>query len=222
MKNMGVPAGIMSVALFLILTTAARAQVPFEYFAGHKQSSLDLMFFRFFKKDSLHQTRWLFFNRNRAVIDYRMTPSSFTPRFGFTEALSYNHPEWKGLAPVAVVQVLSNGVWPKAGLQFARIRTSITIFTWLVCETLHKARIDHFLMLRYTPELNARFKLFAQAESLSVVPVAGIEGSSYLQRFRLGLQRSSFQAGAGIDLNQVLNGIAPNTTNAGAFLRYEF
>ena len=75
----------------ILLKALAMAQIPVEIFAGHKKTTADIMFFKFFKNKDAQNTDWLFFNRNRASIDYDMSSKTNLPQFGFTEAISYNN-----------------------------------------------------------------------------------------------------------------------------------
>jgi hypothetical protein len=207
--------------LLLLVTTLLPAQIPVEIFAGQDRTTVDIMFFKFFKDKAGHATPWLFFNRNRASVDYRMTEIAFLPQFGFTEAVSYNHKALKGFAPVLVGQVLSWGVYPKAGIQYAHITRDITVFTWLVTETLRDPALDYFLLFRYTPHITEKTSLFFQAESVNAFPTA--EGvMSFTQRVRLGLQIRTYQFGLGVDFTQTGKGTFTNTFNAGGFIRHEF
>jgi len=215
----------MRKAVILILgsiCTHAKAQIPVEVFGGHERATVDIMFFKYFKDRQDERTRWLFFNRNRAVIDYKMTGTEYLPRFGFTEAISYNHEKLRGVAPVLVGQLSNSGVYPKAGIQYARINKKMTLFTWLVCEILEEPDLDYFLLFRYTPKLSEKINLFTQVESVNVFPSAGGGIYNFTQRFRLGIQLKNCQFGAGADFNQVGNNIFTKTCNAGAFIRYEF
>jgi hypothetical protein len=90
-----------------------QAQIPVEILGGDKKVSFDLMFFQFFKNKAGHHSKFLFFSRERAVIDYKQTITSNLPQFGFTEAISYNHPQLKGFAPVVVGQILNRARLPK-------------------------------------------------------------------------------------------------------------
>ena len=112
------------------------AQIPAEVFTGHKKATVDIMFFKFIKNKEGHNSKFLFFNRNRASIDYAMTQTTNLPQLGFTEAFSYNHEKLKGFAPVVVASILNRGVYPKTGIQFAKIKKDYTIFSWIVAETL--------------------------------------------------------------------------------------
>jgi hypothetical protein len=201
---------------------AVRGQIPVELFAGHEKSTIDIQFFRYFRDRQGQQSRWLFFNRNRASVDYRMTSTEYRPQFGFTEAISYNPPALKGFAPVAVVQVFGSGVYPKAGVQYAKTVDDWMIFSWLVTEILPNPDLDYFLLLRYTPKLKGLLRLFLQAESISSLPLHGEGSSLFVQRLRLGLKQQSWQWGLGADLSQQSRTEPSFTSNLGLFLRYEF
>lgn len=206
----------------LLIGNMAFAQIPVEVFAGHKKATVDIMFFKFIKNREAKSTRFLFFNRNRASIDYAMTQTSNLPQFGFTEAFSYNHEKLKGFAPVVVVSILNKGVYPKAGMQFAKIRKGYTIFSWLVTETRKEPNIDFFLLARYTPKLTDRLHLFSQIELVNALPSVEKNNFAFIQRLRLGLKVNEFQLGLGLDLTQLGRNDFTKTENVGGFLRYEF
>lgn len=198
------------------------AQIPVEAFAGNQRSTIDVMFFKFLKNSRGENNRWLFFNRNRAAIDYRMTNMNHLPQFGFTEAFSYNHEKLKGLAPVLVGQILTVGVYAKAGLQYAQTKQTITLFTWLVCELKQQAALDYFLLFRYTPKLSEKTKLFLQIESVNSFPTNEKMLFNFTQRWRTGLQCRTFQWGTGLDFNQNGRGSFSQFSNLGIFIRNEF
>jgi hypothetical protein len=210
----------------LLFGGVAFAQIPVEVFAGHKKSTVDIMFFKFIKNKEGHpdsyRGKFLFFNRNRASIDYAMTKTTNLPQFGFTEAFSYNHEKLKGFAPVIVASILNRGVYPKAGVQFAKIKRDYTIFSWLVMETLSEPNLDFFFLARYTPKLSEKLNLFSQIELVNAFPTVEQNNYSFTQRLRLGLKIKEFQFGAGLDLSQLGRNDFIKTENLGGFLRYEF
>lgn len=210
------------VLLLLIVGGRGFSQIPVECFAGHERSTIDIMFFKFLKHPDQSNTRFLFFNRNRASIDYRMSGSAYLPQFGFTEALSYNAPRLKGLAPVVVIQVLGSGVYLKSGLQWARIRKNMTLFSWLVCELNQKPNLDYFLLLRYQPKINKHLKLFSQLETLNTIPASTKGKINLTQRLRLGVAWKGYQMGVGVDLNESQMNDFAIVQNFGLFLRHEF
>lgn len=208
--------------VMFLLRNIAIAQIPVEVFAGHKKTTVDVMFFKFLKNKAGQPSKFLFFNRNRASIDYAITKTTNLPQFGFTEAVSYNNQKLKGFAPVAVVQILNKGISPKAGIQFAKINKDYTIFSWAVSETLSKPNLDFFFLGRYTPKLTDKLNLFSQIELINTFPSTQQNSLAFTQRFRLGLKLKEFQFGAGLDLTQQGKGVFIKTENFGAFTRYEF
>ena len=210
------------VKAILLFRSIAFAQIPVEVFAGHKKATVDIMFFKFIKNKEGLNSKFLFFNRNRASIDYAMTKTTNLPQFGFTEALSYNHEKLKGFAPVLVVSILNRGVFPKAGVQFAKVKKEYTIFSWVVVETLSEPNIDFFFLGRYTPKLTEKINLFSQVELVKAFPTVEQNIFSFTQRFRLGLKVKEFQFGAGLDLSQLGRKDFTTNENLGGFLRYEF
>jgi len=197
------------------------AQIPVEVFAGTEKATLDIMFFRYFKNSKNEPSRFLFFNRNRLAVDYKMTSSENLPQFGFTEAVSYNHKKLKGFAPVFVFQVFNSGVYPKAGVQYVSLNEKITLFSWLVSETTKEPLIDYYILFRFSPPISSKLKLFAQFESLNSLQTAtGIY--QFMQRVRLGVGRNNFQLGLGADFTEKGKAAFDSAVNPGIFLRYEF
>lgn len=206
----------------LVYLQDVSAQIPVEIFGGDKKTSFDLMFFKFFKNKEGKNSKFLFFSRERAVIDYKQTPTSNLPQFGFTEALSFNHAALKGFAPVLVGQVLNRGVFAKTGIQYAHISKILTVFGWSVVELDKKPDIDVFLMFRYTPKLSEKWHLFSQIELINALPTDKIANYNFTQRLRLGLKKADWQFGLGGDFTAIGRNEFINTQNAGVFLRHEF
>ncbi|MBW0160748.1 MAG: hypothetical protein HYI21_14355 [Sediminibacterium sp. Gen4] len=208
--------------ILLLMHHMCMAQIPVELFTGHERATFDVLFFKNFLTKEEKKSYWLFFNRNRLSVDYRITSTNYLPSFGATEAISYNDPKWKGWAPVAVVQIFNNGVFPKAGIQYVHIKKHFTFFSWLVTETNVDPDIDHFILMRYTPIVKDQTQLFIQLETVSVFPTVSNSLFSFTQRSRMGLQYKHFQSGIGIDLNQRGRKTLTYTNNIGLFFRYDF
>jgi hypothetical protein len=211
-----------ALCIFVISVAGVRAQVPVEVLGGNKKMTLDIMFFKYFKTKSAENSRFLFFNRNRVSLDYRMNTHTHLPQFGFTEAVSYNHSSLKGFAPVLVGQVFGSGFYPKAGVQLFRTTANVTVFSWIVSEIAQDPSLDYFLLLRYTPQLTEALRIYTQLESVNTFPTQGRNVFSLTQRLRVGLNIRAWQGGFGVDLNQTGRGTLAGTTNAGIFLRIQF
>ena len=156
------------------------------------------------------------------MVDYRQTTTNNLPQFGFTEALSYNHPALKGLAPVLVGQVLNRGTYAKTGVQYARISGQITVFSWTVVGLSRQPDIDLFLLLRYTPKLSEKWRLFTQIELINTFPTRENAAYTFTQRLRLGVKKQDWQFGVGCDLSTFGRNNFSGTQNTGLFLRHEF
>ena len=213
---------ILTAFASLFFMSGAFAQIPVEIFAGHKKTSFDLMFFKYFKNKEATNSKFLFFNRNRVSIDYKQTTTTYLPTFGFTEAVSYNQPKLKGFAPVVVAQVNNKGIFPKAGIQFFKRENDFTFFSWVVCETLKNPNLDLFILTRYEPKLTEKLNLFTQLELVNAFPTEGNANYNLFQRVRVGLKIKDWQFGAGADFNEFGNQTFTNTNNIGGFLRHEF
>lgn len=213
---------IIPITAVLLFRGMAVAQIPVELFAGHKKVTLDILFFRYFKNNRGGHSRFLFFNRNRAGIEYKMTSAGNMPQFGFTEAVSYHPEKWKGFAPVLVGQLFNSGFYVKAGMQYARIKKDITLFSWLVMETRKNPGIDLFFLGRYTPGITEKLNLFSQLEIINTLPTSGQKNYSFTQRIRLGIQYKSFQWGAAADFSASGKSHLNTSNNIGGFLRYEY
>jgi hypothetical protein len=211
-----------SLFILLIGVSIGQAQIPVEIFGGDKKASFDLMFFKFFKNKEGQNSKFLFFSRERAVMDYQQTATSDLPQFGFTEAISYNHPALKGFAPVVVGQVLNRGTFAKTGVQYAHISKTLTVFGWSVMELDSKPDVDLFLMLRYTPKLSEKWALFTQIELINALPTHKTANFNFTQRLRLGLKKADWQLGLGGDFLAVGRNDFNKTQNTGVFMRHEF
>ncbi len=206
----------------LLLRGMAFSQIPVEAFAGNKKATIDVMFFKYFKNKNQTNSRFLFFNRNRSSIDYKMTSTTNLPQFGFTEAISYNNDKLRGFAPVVVGQIFSSGLYTKTGIQFARIRKELIIFTWAVSEIKNQPSIDVFFLGRYTPKLTEKINLFSQLELLNTISSTSQKNYAFTQRMRLGLKIKEFQFGLAADFSEIGRSNYKKTANSGIFLRYEY
>jgi hypothetical protein len=213
--------GLVLMAVVLI-KDAAFGQIPVEVFTGDKKATVDIMFFGFIKNNAGENSKFLFFSRNRAAIDYKMSETENLPQFGFTEAISYNHPKLIGFAPVLVGQVFNGGVYPKAGFQYVHFTKTIAVFSWFVTETLRNPRLDYYLLFRFTPKISEKYGLFTQTEILNTFPTNQSEVFSFSQRVRIGLKRENFQFGIGSDLSETGRNSMSLVANTGLFIRYEF
>ncbi|HRD07444.1 MAG: hypothetical protein U0V54_09730 [Saprospiraceae bacterium] len=215
-------ARIWVVIVFIIMGQFIEAQIPAEIFVGEKRATIDVMFFKYFKNTKEENSRWLFFHRNRASVDVLTSLRQQSVLFGFTEAISYNAPSLKGLAPVAVLSVLNGGLTPKAGVQYVSIHPQFTLFTWAVASLQQNTVLDYFLLMRYTPSISAKTRAFLQLESVNAIATREATSHSFTLRTRMGLKHHHFQWGVGLDQSYIGRNDFQKSTNPGIFVRYEF
>jgi hypothetical protein len=200
----------------LILSAAlhCEAQLPVEAFVGHERTTADVLWFRYFTHASGENTRFLFFNRSRASVDY-----SNQTAFGLTNAVSYNFKSGIGL--VAVAQFLGTGFLPKAGFQYVVRKKKFTLFTWVVSETWSNPAVDWFVLTRFQPPLTEKINLFTQLELLNTAYPE--DYYQFIQRIRLGVGNTlGWQIGMGADFQQAGSETFTRFNNMGIFLRKEF
>lgn len=205
---------LLIITLSLLKWNVLMAQ-NLEYYAGHKRTGVDVMWFKNFKDAKDKKTPFLFFSRNRASTDYHGAPTSF----GSTNAVSYNLKN--GLGVVGVASFLNAGFTPKAGIQYFRQKGSFMFFGWLVTDLKKNGSADLFGLFRYVPAINSQWKIFSQLELFPVYNPS-LKFWNLTQRVRLGTKYHLWAAGLMLDLNQ--QGKIKFTTyeNIGGFLRYDF
>ena len=216
---------LVSIASLAILagSTPARAQAV-EMFAGDDAATVDVMFFNYFKDRAGEPSPVLLFHRSRALVDYDIDTSSRTnlPQFGMTNAVSYNPRAWRGFAPVAAVSITTNAVASKVGLQYARVRPTSTIFSWVVSEPHARPTVDLFFLGRYVHPITSTVGLFTQLESINGLSTEVDATSSFTMRSRLGIDVARWQVGVGVDLRHFTGAASATTTNIGLFTRHAF
>lgn len=200
--------------MLFFISRMADAQLPVEFLGGHLRTSADAMWFRSFKNAQGESTRFLFFNRSRASVDY-----SNRTTFGVTLAASYNLPSGFGL--VAVGQFLGDGFYPKAGVQYFMRKNQFMFFSWIVSEVWADPALDWFVLSRYEPSLNEKLRLFSQLELLSTADLHGYY--QLVQRLRFGVGfPSAWQMGVGLDVQSAGSDRLTSIYNLGVFVRKEF
>lgn len=192
---------------------AAAQLLPVEVMGGHKRMGVDILWFKKFTADK--KTPWLFFHRSRASADYHNSTS-----FGVTNAVSYNFKS--GIGMVAATQMLQAGFTIKGGVQYFKLIKDGSLFTWLVAgnNTAHHFSGDWFVLARWSPKLNEKWKWYFQAEALSTIDVEN--NKSLTQRVRMGLSKKRWQFGGAADFTESGKTKLAVINNIGVFIRKEF
>ncbi len=213
---------LLTLSLVIIIQAGLTQTIPFEVFAGDKKTTLDLLVLKNLKGKEQSKSRFLFFDRNRIVIDNQNANTTSTPQFSTSAALSCSIPALKGFAPMALFQATNKGIFPKAGISFLKTAPNLLFFGWATIDFQKDHSYDYLVIARFTPPLAGKIKLYSQVELLNTLGTAETASNSLTQRFRLGLKLNEIQFGVAMDLNEVGRASYTLTTNTGAFVRYEF
>jgi hypothetical protein len=206
--------GLFTAIFFLWMPSFFWAQM-LETYVGDKRSGVDVIWYKNFKNTKEELTPFKYFSRNRASFDNKNT----TPIFGSVNAVSYNLKN--GIGAVTVGTFGSQQFVPKLGLQYGKITKDLLLFSWLVTDLKEKGGIDWFLLVRYQPKINEKWKCLLQSEFFTVYnPTTKLTNAT--QRARMGFKYMAWGAGFMADLNQVGLREFKTTTNFGGFLRYDF
>lgn len=208
MKNL-----LLVVLGWAVVTVATAQFLPIELMSGHKRTGVDVLWFK--KFSSQKNDPWLFFHRSRGSSDYHNGTS-----FAVTNALSYNFKS--GLGIVAATQFLQAGFTAKVGVQYFKATQNRSLFSWVVAgnNAANNFSGDWFVLVRWMPRLNEKWKWFLQGETLSSLDAQSIW--SLTQRMRAGLGRNRWQFGAAADFNESGKTNLSVISNIGAFIRKEF
>ena len=121
---------------------------------------------------------------------------------------------------MTVASFLNAGFTPKAGVQYHRQKGDLMFFGWLVADLNRNGGLDLFCMLRLTPPVSSKARLFDQME-LFPVWKPSLRTWNVTERLRLCAKSGPWAAGWMFDLNQSRKGKVTTTGNMGLFIRHE-
>lgn len=192
-------------------STRLLAQIPSELFVGHQKAQYELFWSRPIDKEK----RVTFFNYNRLALPYANRDQY---EFMLYSIGTYNfNKTWGGSAGGFV---FNGGLTPIVAVSYTAQGKNWFINLFPTVELRRNPNYELFGFANYTPALTERIRLFTQ---LIVNTNFNFRQHNFsLQQLRLGLWRSGFQFGAGIDLTTT-SSTEPTqfSTNAGLFIRKE-
>ena len=190
-------ARIWVVIVFIIMGQFIEAQIPAEIFVGEKRATIDVMFLSILKYQR-RELPMVVLSPQPGIgrCTYIVAPTVGT--FGFTEAISYNAPSLKGLAPVAVLSVLNGGLTPRPVCSMFRSILNLPSLPGQL-PPCNKTRCwIIFTDALYTLYISKN-KSFLQLESVNAIATREATSHSFTLRTRMGLKHHHFQWGVGLD-----------------------
>lgn len=195
--------------LAILLAFHSTNAQSFEYMQGSERVFVDAQWLKTF--DSAH--RWSLFSRSRATVDYQENTSLFTGAY-------LNYTSKSGFGGTLVGAISDFGMGADAGAHFFKANPQFLIYALLSVKIRSEFGYAWFSILRYTPRIAERWKVYSSLELYSSFDGDGHEVS--VQRIRAGLDRKGYQFGLALNLSGLGRDYATTDTNPGLFIRKQF
>lgn len=197
---------LLAIPLFLSLKASAQS---FEFMPGTERVFIDAQWLKTFDEER----EWSLFSRSRATVDYDEQTNFFMGAY-------LNYTTRSGFGGTVLGRISTLGAGGEAGIHFFKAKESFMIYALASMEISSKLAYSWFSMLRFTPELNEKWRLYTSLELFSNFNTVGHAAS--VQRIRGGLDRQGYQFGLALNLSGIGKDYGTTDTNPGIFLRKQF
>ena len=197
---------ILTFSFFLISGMKGQS---LELMSGTERIFADAQWLRTFDEDK----KWSLFSRTRATVSYEENTNLFTGGY-----LNYTTPS--GIGGTILGRISSQSAGADAGIHFFKANAKVMLFALASVELSKELSYSWFSILRFTPSLSNRWKLFTGLELFTNFGEEGHVAS--VQRLRLGLSREGYQFGFGLNLSGIGKNYEETDTNPGIFIRKQF
>ena len=196
------------ITLLTFPSSPASAQ-SLEIMPGHNRIFVDVQWL----KPLDQKFRFSLFSRTRATIDYENQADIFSGAY-------FNVTSKYGVGGSLVGKVGLNGAGGDAGVHYIKATDKITFFGLASVGLKRELELSWFSILRYTPFLGEKWKLYT---SLELFTLFNSEGHAFsVQRIRVGVDRKGYQFGLGYNTSQAGSSFAGVIDNFGPFMRKAF
>ena len=196
----------MAIPLLIFLKINAQS---LEIMPGTERIFIDAQWLKTFDDDR----KWSLFSRSRATVDYDENTDLFTGAY-----LNYTTKTGVGGTVLGRVSTLNAG--GDAGVHFFKAKETFLIYTLASVDLSSEFAYSWFSILRYTPELSEKWRVFTSLELFSNFNTGGHVAS--VQRVRAGLDRNGNQFGLALNLSGLGQDYSTTNSNPGIFLRKQF
>ncbi len=203
MKNI-----LVFIALVMLAVIDARSQ-SFEFMDGSERIFVDVQWLETFDEEQ----KWSLFSRTRATAEDRENTNLFTGAY-------LNYTSSSGFGGTILGRISSLGAGSDVGIHFFKANKKWMAYALISTELNSERAYSWFSIVRFTPELNEKWRLYNSMELFSNFNNDGHVAS--VQRIRSGLKNQSYQFGLAINLSGLGPEYNPTDTNPGIFVRKEF
>lgn len=194
---------------FTILDGKIQAQ-SFEFMPGIERIFVDAQYLKFLDKDY----KFSLFSRSRATAEYDQPVTDL-----FTGAY-VNYTTKSGFGASVIGRISSFNAGIDAGLHFFKANETFMVFALPSININNELLYSWFSIMRFTPHINEKWKLYTSLELFSAFIQQGHLSS--VQRIRLGIDRQGYQFGLAVNIAERGNNLKDTDTNPGIFLRKQF
>lgn len=181
-----------------------------EVMPGTERIFIDAQWLKPFDKDY----RWTLFSRSRATAEYNETQTNL-----FTGAY-LNYTTNIGIGATVLGRIATSGSGIETGVHFFKNSKTFMIYALPTIALNSDLSYSWFSIMRYTPSLNDKLKLYTSLELFSNFNESGHVAS--VQRIRAGLDMNNFQFGLAVNLSGMGRNYNTTDTNPGIFIRKAF
>lgn len=197
---------LLAIPLLLVLKVNAQS---FEFMPGTERIFIDAQWLKTFDTER----KWSLFSRSRATVDYDENTNLFTGAY-------LNYTTKSGLGGTVVGRISSLEAGGDAGVHFFKAKASFMVYALASVEISSEFAYSWFSIVRYTPTLNEKWKLYSSLELFSNFNTDGHVAS--VQRMRAGLDRNGYQFGLALNLSGLREDYSTTDSNPGIFIRKQF
>ncbi|WP_462251787.1 hypothetical protein [Ekhidna sp.] len=195
-------------ALVMLAVIDARSQ-SFEFMGGTERIFVDVQWLETFDDER----KWSLFSRTRATAEDRENTNLFTGAY-------LNYTTTSGFGGTILGRISSLGAGSDVGIHFFKATKEWMVYALISTELNAERAYSWFSIVRFTPELNEKWRLYNSLELFSNFNKNGHVVS--VQRIRAGLKNQNYQFGLAINLSGLGPEYDPTDANPGIFVRKEF
>lgn len=199
---------ILLVLMSLLILYGAIGQ-SFEFMPGTSNIFVDAQWLKTFNSAE----KWSLFSRSRAMVDYREKTDLFTGAY-------LNYTTKSGFGGTVLGRISTIGAGGDAGVHYFKANDSFLIYALASIGLQSELAYSWFSILRYTPAINNKWRLYSNLELFSNFNIDGHLAS--VQRIRLGLDQKGYQFGLALNLSGLGYDYSIRDSNPGIFLRKQF
>ncbi|QTN39816.1 hypothetical protein HZ996_11900 [Cryomorphaceae bacterium] len=181
----------------------------FELMPGTERVFVDAQWLKTFDEDR----HWSLFSRSRATVNYDEQTNLFMGAYA-------NYTTSSGFGGTVVGRISSTGAGGDLGIHFFKANRTFLVYALASVELQSEIGLSWFSILRYTAQINDRWRVYSSLELFSNFSIEGHVAS--VQRLRAGLDRNGYQFGLALNMA----GLGPNyetrDQNPGVFVRKQF